>query len=402
MKSNLSYMTLVLLMLISITGCRDWDLDTPLASTIANFDYELNNKGYAPCEAAFTNMSLNATAYSWDFGNGYTSTEANPVAQYDTPGLYNVTLTCTPVNDVYYNTLAKTMVINIKDPLAGFTQVLYYTTRGAEGGNGHLVVLTDEAPLVQDFEYSEVELSRPYGCTADSANGKVYITDYSAGVIIRYDADGKNPEKILDASVPGQELTGSPQGSFVYGDKLYWGSPGGIFRANLDGTDPEVYIATGETVPPEYPIDMQYDPISNKIYMVNDKYDYSGGYWTVNFDGTGLTEVIPDIDGTAIEVDAETGKVYLIIYPSDEPPMEGGVYMCNLDGTGLAKIGETGSKASWGITIDHQRQKLFWGYKISNSAPDGKIIRSNLDGSDQEDWLTEVSPHAMMVTWIKL
>ena len=76
--------------------------------------------------------------------------------------------------------------------------------------------------------------------------------------------------------------------------------------------------------------------------------------------------------------------------------------MCNLDGTDLAKIGETGSKATWGMTIDHTRQKLFWGYKISNSAQDGKIIRSNLDGSNPEDWITGVSPHSMEVAWIKL
>jgi PKD repeat protein len=402
MKRNLLYGIHILLTFFIAAGCSEWDLDTPPASTVANFEYELTNKGYAPCQATFTNLSLNALSYTWDFGNGQTSTEANPIVQYDTPGLYAVTLTCSPVNDVYYSTLIKTLVINVKDPLAGFTQVLYYTTRAPEGGNGHMVVLTDEAPLVQDFEMSEVELTRPYGFTADTAHSKVYIADFSAGVIIRYDADGKNPEKIMDASVPGQELTGSPEGMFVYGDKLYYGSPGGIFRANLDGTSPEVFIATGETVPPEYPIDMQFDPVSQKIYFVNDKADYSGGFWSVNFDGTGMTEVIQDVDGTAIEVNFETGKVYLVLYASDEPPIEGGVYMCNLDGTERSKIGETGSKATWGITIDHKRSKLFWGYKISNSAPDGKIIRSNLDGSEQEDWLTGVSPHSMEVVWIKL
>lgn len=402
MKRNFYYITLALLTLIFTPGCREWDLDTPPSSTVANFEFELNNSGYAPCEATFTNLSLNATAYHWDFGNGQTSTEANPVAQYDTTGLFTVTLTCTPVNDVYYNALIKTMVVNVKDPLADFTQVFYYTTRAPEGGNGHMVILTDDAPLVQDFELGEVELIRPYGFAADSTNSKVYITDYSAGVIMRYDADGNNPEKILDRSVAGQEITGDPEGIFVLGDKIYWGSPGGIFKANLDGTNPEVHIATGLDVAPEFPIDMQYDPVTNKIYLVNDKTDYSGGYWTVNFDGTGFTEHILDVDGTAIEVDFTAGKVYMALYPSDDPPIEGGIYICNLDGTDLTKIGETGAKATWGVTIDHTRDKLFWGYKISNSAPDGKIIRANLDGSGQEDWLTGVSPHAMQVTWIKL
>jgi len=76
--------------------------------------------------------------------------------------------------------------------------------------------------------------------------------------------------------------------------------------------------------------------------------------------------------------------------------------MSNLDGTSISKVGEYGSKATWGIAIDNKRGKLFWGFKISNSAPDGKIIRANLDGSGKEDWVTGVSPHAMQAVWVKL
>jgi PKD domain/Photosynthesis system II assembly factor YCF48 len=40
----------------------------------------------------FTNTSLNATNYLWDFGDGTTSTETNPVHEYADPGCYAVTL----------------------------------------------------------------------------------------------------------------------------------------------------------------------------------------------------------------------------------------------------------------------------------------------------------------------
>lgn len=104
-----------------------------------------------------------------------------------------------------------------------------------------------------------------------------------------------------------------------------------------------------------------------------------------------------------MEVNPATGKVYLAIYGDSATPIsENGIYVCNLDGSALTKIGDYGSKATWGIAIDHKREKLFWGYKISNSMPDGKIVRSNLDGSGVEDWLTGVSPHAVHVAWIKL
>lgn len=119
----------------------------------------------------------------------------------------------------------------------------------------------------------------------------------------------------------------------------------------------------------------------------------------MNLDGSAITEHILDIDGTALEADLVNGKIYMAIYG---PEPEDGVYMCNLDGSGLTKIGEWGSKACWGIGVDNVNNKLFWSYKVSNSDPDGKIIRSNLDGSAQEDWITGISPHAITVTFIKL
>jgi PKD repeat protein len=405
MKRNLLYFISVLFILTWGTGCKKKDMGTPAASTVANFSYVVTNQGYAPCEVDFTNSSLNATGYLWDFGNGSTSTEVNPKINYATPGLYNVKLTCTPVNSVYYNQAVKTLVVNVKDPLAGLTQVLYFTSRGTPG-NGHMVVLDDAPPLIQDFV--PADMSRPYGIAVDTANRKVYISDYLNQAIYRYDADGTNGQKILDATVAGQEIVGDAEAIFVHGDKIYWGRTGGIYKANLDGSNPEVHINFGSG-PPEYPIDMQYDPVSNKIYFVNDKTDYSGGFWSVNFDGTGMTKILfdapgtPDVDGTALEMDFRNGKAYLVLYGSaGTVAIENGVFMCNLDGTSLTKIGEYGTKATWGITLDNKRNKLFWGVKNSNSAPDGKIIRANLDGSNPEDWLTGVSPHAMTVVWIKL
>ncbi|MCX6267371.1 MAG: PKD domain-containing protein [Bacteroidetes bacterium] len=399
MKRNLLYIISFLLIMMFAAGCKDKDMGTPLASTVASFDFTASNKGYAPCEVAFTNSSLNATGYSWDFGNGQSSTELNPTTSYATPGLYHVTLTCTSPNSLYYNQTVKSMIVNVKDPNAGLTQVLYFTTR-CTPGNGNMVILDTLAPLVQYFVAAD--MNRPYGIAADTAHAKIYITDYSNQAIYRFNADGKEPLKILDATVAGQELVGDAEAIFVLGDKIYWGRTGGIYKANLDGSNPEVHIDFG-TGPPEFPIDMQYDPATNKIYFVNDKTDYSGGYWSVNFDGTGMTEIIPDVDGTAIEMDFRNGKAYLVLYAAaGTVAPENGVYMCNIDGTSLTKIGDYGTKATWGIALDTKLDKLFWGIKNSNSDIDGKIVRANLDGTGVEDFITKVSPHAMTVTWIKL
>ena len=50
--------------------------------------------GAAPLQVQFTDTSSNGpTSWSWDFGDGATSTEQNPSHTYSTPGTYTVTLT---------------------------------------------------------------------------------------------------------------------------------------------------------------------------------------------------------------------------------------------------------------------------------------------------------------------
>jgi cyclophilin family peptidyl-prolyl cis-trans isomerase len=59
---------------------------------VANFTVP-SQKLVAPAEVAFTNQSLKADSYAWDFGDGATSTEANPKHLYKQSGNYSVTLT---------------------------------------------------------------------------------------------------------------------------------------------------------------------------------------------------------------------------------------------------------------------------------------------------------------------
>lgn len=52
----------------------------------------------SPCEGAAVQFRANApgaNTYSWDFGNGFTSTQQNPVFSYSAAGTYTVTLTAT-------------------------------------------------------------------------------------------------------------------------------------------------------------------------------------------------------------------------------------------------------------------------------------------------------------------
>lgn len=64
----------------------------------------------------FTNSSTNATSFSWDFGDGGTSTDVNPVYTYLASGIYTVVLTAT--NDC--GSVTKTLIVNTA-PTADFT-----------------------------------------------------------------------------------------------------------------------------------------------------------------------------------------------------------------------------------------------------------------------------------------
>lgn len=59
---------------------------------------------------SFTNTSTNATSYSWDFGDGGTSAETNPVHTYATDGTYTVVLSATNSCGSVTSTQAVTIV----------------------------------------------------------------------------------------------------------------------------------------------------------------------------------------------------------------------------------------------------------------------------------------------------
>ena len=66
------------------------------AQATANFTADILS-GCAPVLVNFTNNSSNATSYSWDLGNGNTSSNMHTSALYAQPGIYTVKLTATGV-----------------------------------------------------------------------------------------------------------------------------------------------------------------------------------------------------------------------------------------------------------------------------------------------------------------
>ena len=72
----------------------------------------------------FSNTSVNATSYQWTFGDGGTSTQANPLHVYGSPGLFPVTLIATDgcTTDTLTDTV-EIILVGTKDPLAADLQI---------------------------------------------------------------------------------------------------------------------------------------------------------------------------------------------------------------------------------------------------------------------------------------
>jgi PKD repeat protein len=74
--------------------CVSLPVNVTVSAVSADFSF-VNNNG----TVSFTDLSTNATGWSWDFGDGNTSTDQNPVHTYSPIGNYTVTLTVNGLTD---------------------------------------------------------------------------------------------------------------------------------------------------------------------------------------------------------------------------------------------------------------------------------------------------------------
>lgn len=85
---------LILLLLISVLWSCEKDEDSSAVKACFSFQYNYENDG----EVQFSNCSENAITYFWDFGDGTTSTEKEPLHTYTIAPPYMVTLIVTNRN----------------------------------------------------------------------------------------------------------------------------------------------------------------------------------------------------------------------------------------------------------------------------------------------------------------
>jgi PKD repeat protein len=105
----------------SIEGCSDTMIFNSINvnTTLANF-ISVNPTNCSPALVTFTDLSIGATSWMWDFGDGSTSVNQNPGHIYNVPGLYTIKLIVT--NSVgCSDTLTRIDYITVAGPMANFS-----------------------------------------------------------------------------------------------------------------------------------------------------------------------------------------------------------------------------------------------------------------------------------------
>ncbi len=94
---------------------------SPAVSPVANFTADVTT-GPAPLAVQFIDTSAGApTGWFWDFGDGATSAEQNPVHTYTAPGTYTVNLTATNAGGSSTATKSDYIRVVTPPPVADFT-----------------------------------------------------------------------------------------------------------------------------------------------------------------------------------------------------------------------------------------------------------------------------------------
>jgi PKD repeat protein len=141
----------VTLIATNAAGCRDTFRfsntisvnQTPLASFTSSV-----TSGCAPLAVNFTNTStvISGATYSWDFGNGQTSTLANPSVSYTDSGTYQVVLVVSNGNGCFH-TATQYIHVNIS-PNANFT------TTDTSGCTPHAVTFINNTTNANSYQWN--------------------------------------------------------------------------------------------------------------------------------------------------------------------------------------------------------------------------------------------------------
>jgi len=319
--SNFKLICIYFLTSLVFFSCKDDGNDpgpTITEDPTASFQIEYSETDFRV--VTFNNFSQRATAYSWAFGDGETSTEENPTHTYAEEGDYEVVLTASNAEGKTHTSLPKTVTITdpnsaIKD-LTGDVQKVWKLSRNVEKEFACIV-----GPADRTTEWWTLGVNQPYidrkcsmeaefifgadGTYTYKTNGMVYaIYNYFVGAEERFLWGGDAAGNCVDETDSG--LMTSANGD----DLTPWGSGEHTFEYNASESKLTV-IGLGAYI---------------GLPQVGTNVEVGVPQASVTYNITKLDTVGP-IDKMQLEIDMPEGKYWqfnLVSYenPDDEPELE--------------------------------------------------------------------------------
>lgn len=340
-----------------LAACGEIEYPVPQASTIVpSFIYSSANENFAPDTIQFTNTSVSLEAggnvnYTWNFGDGITSTEKDPVHIFKNPGTYKVTLVASNSDQL----VTTEQNILIKDPNALFVRLFYIDD--AQSGlfevNGGSITTQGGGIGVEYDPESEV----------------FYYSDIDNGAIWKAGINGGDHELIVDGLNNPQDI------ALDAANNLLWVAERGtnsVIEVNLSNKTIQVLYSTSNGLG-ELPVAI--DHFEDKLYITCVEIDFES-VWVGRKDGSEIVNII-DYSAGGYGYGLAIDKVNRRIYFDNRDNFE--ILSANLDGTGITKIADTNGRI-FGIVVDNTNQKVYW-----SDFGDAVIRMANLDGSDVID-----------------
>src|ERR1044071_660942 len=193
---------------------------------------------------------------------------------------------------------------------------------------------------------------------------RMYWSNSGFGTLERANLDGSSRAVILSGLSSPYAIALD-----LVHNKIYWTEPSAsrLRRANLDGSSVET-VAT-----PATPEGVALDAAGGKIYWtrLDDTVQYA------DLDGSNV--VTTSMPGRAIDLDLVNGKMY--VCGGGGPLAGSGVRRANLDGSNIETLVAANSEIQYWIAVSPVAGKVLFN-SIGNG--NGRIVRMNLDGSNQE------------------
>jgi hypothetical protein len=186
---------------------------------------------------------------------------------------------------------------------------------------------------------TESKVSRPRRVTSGSKAmvGRLFVLDLSGGRVFSLNADGSDPKVIVTECRHPDGIVVDVDAGHIYWTEM--GVPnlndGSIERADLDGQNRRMIVPEGETFTPKQ---LYLDKKNGKLY------------WS---DREGMRVMRSNIDGSKIETLVQTGQ--------GEADRHNAMKWCV------------------GITVDAEREQIYWTQKGPDDAGQGRIFRASIE-----------------------